>query len=39
MTNAKVCQGFLDNKIIEEHCSTTFGLFLLGAKNGTPLLT
>jgi len=32
MTNAKVYQGFLDDKKIEEHCSATFRLFLLGAK-------
>jgi len=35
MTNAKVYQGFLDDKKIEEHCSTTFCLFLLGAKRFT----
>jgi len=35
MTNAKVYQGFLDDKKIEEHCSTTFWLFLFGAKRST----
>ena len=35
MTDAKVYQGFLDDKKIEEHCSTTFWLFLLGAKRYT----
>jgi len=27
MTNAKVYQGFLDDKKIEEHCSTTLRYF------------
>jgi len=27
MTNAKVHQGFLDDKKVEEHCSTTFWFF------------
>jgi len=35
MTNAKVYQGFLDDKKIEEQCSATFRLFLLGAKRFT----
>jgi len=35
MTDAKVYQGFLYDKKVEEHCSTTFWLFLLGAKQLT----
>jgi len=35
MTNAKVYQGSLDDKKLEEHCSTTFWLFLLRAKRFT----
>jgi len=35
MTNVKVYQGFLDDKKIEEPYSTTFWLFLLGAKRYT----
>jgi len=35
MTNAKVYQGFLVDKKIEGHCSTTFWLFLVVAKRYT----
>ena len=35
MTNAKVYQRHLDDENIEEHCSTTFSLFFLGAKRFT----
>jgi len=32
MTNAKVYQGFLDDKKVEEHCSATFWFFFVKGK-------